>query len=124
ICMLFGAMATAAGFDARFARLSSRSDTFFDANFADDYFLSTYDIAIKVGDTWRFFDPGSTYVTYGMLYWGEEGQQALISDSKDPVFVRTPISPAEKSIQKRTARLKLNEDGTLEGEVRVEHTGQ
>jgi hypothetical protein len=33
------------------------------------------------------------------------------------------LSPAEKSVTKRTAKLKLAEDGSLEGEVRVEYTG-
>jgi hypothetical protein len=123
ISLLFGALATAAGFDARFAKLADRSDVFFDPNFTDDYFLSTYDIAVKVGDTWRFFDPGSTYVPYGMLLWREEGQQALITDPKDPVFVRTPLSPADKTVERRKAVLRLSEDGTLEGEVQIEYTG-
>jgi len=44
----------------------------------------------------------------------------------DPVFTmfaKTPLSPAEKSIQKRTATLRLTDDGTLESDVRVEYTG-
>jgi hypothetical protein len=123
ISMLFGALATAAGFDARYALLADRSDIFFDPSFTDTYFLRTYDIAVKVGNDWRFFDPGSTYIPFGMLPWREEGQPALITDPKEPVFVKTPISPPEKSLQKRTAKLRLSEEGTLEGEVRIEYTG-
>jgi len=123
IDLLFASLATAAGFDARFATLANRNDTFFDPAFPDTYFLSTYDIAIRVGDDWRFFDPSSTYVPYGMLLWQEENQQALVSDPKDPVFVKTPLSPPQKSLEKRTAKLRLSDDGTLEGDVRVEYTG-
>ncbi|MCI0486575.1 MAG: DUF3857 domain-containing protein [Blastocatellia bacterium] len=123
ISMLFGALAAAAGFDVRVAKLADRSDVFVDFNFPDSYFLKTYDIAVKVGEEWRFCDPGSTYVPYGMLSWHEEGQQALVSDPKEPFFVKTPLSPPEKSREKRTARLRLSEDGTLEGEVRIEYTG-
>src|SRR5262249_25590518 len=47
----------------------------------------------------------------------------LLADPKDPVFVNTPISPAESSMEKRTAKLRLSEDGTIEGDVRVEYTG-
>ena len=72
IDMLFAAMAIAAGFDARVANLSDRSDTFFDKSFPDDYFIQTYDIAVRVGDEWRFYDPASTYVPFGMLRWQEE----------------------------------------------------
>jgi hypothetical protein len=123
IDMLFAAMAAASGFDARVARLADRSDVFFDAGFADDYFINSYDIAVRVGDEWRFYDPASTFVPFGMLRWQEEASDALISDPKEGFFVQTPLSPPQKSLERRTARLKLSEDGTLEGEVRVEYTG-
>jgi hypothetical protein len=76
-----------------------------------------------VGSEWRFFDPGSTYVPYGMLRWEEEGQQALICDPKESTWVPTPVSGPEKSVEKRTAKLRLSEDGTIEGDVRIEYTG-
>ncbi len=123
IDFLFGALATAAGFEARYARLSDRSTRFFDPNFTDPYFMRAYNIAIKVGDKWQFFDPASTYVPFGMLRWQEEGIQALVCDGKEPALVQTQLTPAEKSLTKRTARLRLGEDGTLEGEVRAEFTG-
>lgn len=123
IDFLFAAMATAAGFDVRMANLADRSDTFFDPGFADDYFISTYDIAVRVGDTWRFFDPASTFVPHGMLRWQEEGQEALISDPNEPTWATTPMSPPEKSLEKRTGKFRLLEDGTLEGDVSLEYTG-
>ncbi len=125
IDLLFAALASALGYDARVAVLGDRSDSIFDPNFADDYFLRTYSIAVRTGDgaTWRFFDPCSTYVSGGMLPWQMEGQMALVSDNKDPQFVQTPVSAAQKSIERRTAKLRLTEDGTLEGDVRVEYGG-
>jgi hypothetical protein len=123
IDILFGALAGAAGFDVRIARISDRSDVFFDPSFKNSYFLSTYDIAVKVGDRWRFFNPGNRYVPFGMLTWSEEGVPALIPDSKEPLFVRTQMSQPDKSMQKRTAKLRLLEDGTLEGDVQIEYTG-
>ena len=126
IDMLFAAMASASGFDARVAKVGDRSEDFFDPNFPDDYFISfkgTEDVAVKVGDGWRFYDPGTTYVAKGMLRWQEEGQQALVSDPKQPFFVNTPMSGPEKSVERRTGKFKLADDGTLEGDVRVEYTG-
>ncbi|HWP44352.1 MAG TPA: DUF3857 domain-containing protein, partial [Blastocatellia bacterium] len=123
ITKLFAALAAAAGFEARLALVSDRGDIFFNPQITNSYFLSTYHVAVRVGDGWRFFDPGMTYVPYGMLRWQEEGQQVLIADPRNPVFVKTPLSSHEKSMEKRTARLKLLEDGTLEGEVRIEYTG-
>ncbi len=123
IDMLFAAMAIAAGFDARVVRLADRSDTSFDKGFPDDYFIQAYDIAVKVGDGWRFYDPASTYVPLGMLRWQEEAQEALLSDPKEPIWLRTPLSPPEKSKVKRTAKLTLSEDGTLEGDAQIEYHG-
>jgi hypothetical protein len=123
IDMLFAALATAAGFEARVARLGDREDFFFDPSFTDSYFLNTYNIAVRVEGEWRFFDPASTYVPYGMLRWQEEGQDALLPDPKEPSFVRTPLSPPEKTVERRTAKLKLGDDGTLSGDVKIEYTG-
>ncbi len=123
IDMLFASMALAAGFDARVVRLADRSDTFFDKSFPDDYFIQAYDIAVKLGDEWRFYDPASTYVPLGMLRWQEESQQALLSDPKQPIWLMTPLSPPDKSKVKRSAKLTLSEDGTLEGDAHIEYYG-
>lgn len=123
IDLLFASLAIAAGFEARVVNLADRSDIFLDRSFPDDYFLQTYEIAVKVGDSWRFYDPASTYVTHGMLRWQEEGQEALLSDPKQPTWISTPMSPPEMSKVKRTAQLTLSDDGTLEGDARVEYYG-
>ncbi len=122
--LLFAALATAAGFDARPVILSSRGMIFFDPNFTNTYFLRATDIAVKVGDQWRFYNPGYRYAPIGMLVWQEEGQDALVTDPKEPVWVKTPMTPAEKSVVKRTAKLTLSDDGTLEGDVEIAYTGQ
>jgi hypothetical protein len=123
IDMLFAALATAAGFDARIAYAADRGDIFFDPSFADPYFLGSYNIAVKVGDQWRFYDPALSYLLPGQLRWQEEGQDALVTDPKEPAWVKTPVTPAEKTMAKRTAKLTLSEDGTLEGEIEIEYTG-
>jgi hypothetical protein len=123
IALLFAALANASGFDARIARLADRSDIFWNRGFPDPYFLRTYDVAVKIDNEWVFYDPTSRYIPTGMLRWQEEGQEALITDPKEPVFVRTPLSSPEKSKQKRTAKLRLSEDGTLEGDINIEFSG-
>ncbi len=123
IDMLFAALASAAGFEARIVNLGDRSDMFVDKSFPDDYFMQAYDIAVRVGEQWRFYDPASTYVPHGMLRWQEEGEEALLSDPKEPVWIRTPLSSPDKSTQRRKAKLRLSEDGTLEGDVRIEYYG-
>ncbi len=121
--MLFAALARAAGFDARLALSGNRDDLFFDKTLANSYFLGSSFIAVRVGENWQYFSPAEMYTSFGMLGWPEEGQDALITDSKEPVWVKTKVSPPEKSLEKRTAKLRLLEDGTLEGDVRIEYTG-
>ena len=127
IDLLFAALATAAGFEARMAHLADRSDIFFSPRafeyLLNMYFMRSYNIAVRIGNDWRFFDPASTYIPFGMLRWQEEGGQAFIVDPARSLFVPTPVAPAEKSLQTRTAEFRLSEDGALEGDVRMEYTG-
>lgn len=122
--ILFGAMAKAAGFDARLAFSGNRSEVFFNPNVANlDLMLGSGSIAVKVADKWRFFSPASYYTPYGMMSWIEEDQTSLVTDSKELIWQQIPLSPSEKSLEKRTGTFKMLEDGTLEGEVRIELTG-
>lgn len=119
INQLFVALASASGYDARIVNMAGRDDYFFDPALANAYFLRRASVAVRVQNAWRFFDLADPYVESGMLSWQEEGVPALISDPKEPAFVMTPISPPERTLTKRTARLTLSEDGTLEGTVEV-----
>jgi hypothetical protein len=121
--LLFAALANASGLDARIVLSPNRGDMFFDKGLLNSYFIAPQNIAVNVGGTWKFFNPGLNYVPYGMLRWQEEGEQALITDPKQPVWVETPMSEPDKSKINRQAKLKLLDDGTLEGDVRVEYTG-
>lgn len=123
IDLLFAALANAAGFDARIVLAPDRGDLFFDKSLPNAYFIAPQHIAVNVGGTWKFFNPGFNYIPLGMLRWQEEGLQALITDPKNPIWVNTPLSSHAKSLVKRTAKLKLADDGTVEGDVRVEYTG-
>jgi transglutaminase-like putative cysteine protease len=123
IDLLFAALATATGFDARIVLAPDLGDLFFDKGLPNAYFLEPSNIAVNVGGTWKFFNPGFNYVPFGMLRWQEEGEPSLITDPKQPVWVTTPLSPPERSQIKRRAKLRLDQDGTLEGDVTLEFTG-
>jgi hypothetical protein len=122
INLLFAGLATAAGFEARMALLPNRGQRLFNRNVVIPGALRPAAVAIDLNGKWKFFDPGLKYVETGMLRWQEEGVDALIADSR-PVWVTTPMSPPEKSKEKRTAVLNLGEDGTLEGDITIEYNG-
>jgi hypothetical protein len=120
---LFASLATAAGFEARLAFGGDRSEKFFDPNQAHVSFIHFSSIAVKVNGEWRYYDPGSLFVPYGMLAWMEENTSVLLLGYKDYITTRTPLSGAQKSVAKRSGKFKLLEDGTLEGTVKIEYTG-
>jgi len=123
IDLLFAALASAAGFDARIAMSPDRGQLFFNKSIANGYFIEPTSIAVKFGDQWKFFNPGYDYIPAGMLRWQEEGLEALVTDPKQPVWWKVPMSEPEQSRVKRLAKLKLSEDGTIEGDVELAYTG-
>lgn len=121
---LFGSMARAAGFDVRLALSGDRSEMFFNPRIPNvSLMLNSSSVAVMVGSDWKLFSPAEYYTPYGMLGWVEEGQPALITDPKEIIWKNIPLTPSERSMEKRSGKFKLLEDGTLEGEGRIEYTG-
>jgi hypothetical protein len=120
--LLFAALANAADLQARIALLPDRSKRFFSRSLQIPGALPWSIIAVRVGENWKFFNPGGRFAAAGMSFWHIEGVDALIVD-QSPKWVMTPISPPEKSKETRVATLSLDENGTLEGDVTVEYTG-
>jgi hypothetical protein len=123
IDFLFAALANAAGFEARIARIPDRGDTFFDRRRPTTYFIDNFSVAVRINDKWMFFDPLSRYLEPGMLRWQEEGQQALISDPKEGFWTPTQHLEPQRSLRRRRAAFKLLDNGTLEGKVEYSYTG-
>jgi hypothetical protein len=121
--VLFAAMASAAGLDARPVLVADRNDIAFNPRMTDQYFLPNIDMAVKVQGQWKLYDVSARLLPSNMLLWNEEGMQALVSDPRKPVFVESPFSPPESSVILRSARFALAEDGTLEGDVDQQYSG-
>ena len=123
INLLFASLAQAAGFEARVAFSGHSGDFFFDRSYMHSSFLRTSLIAVRTGEGWQLLSPAGRYTPYGMKPWPVEAQDVLITDPKQPVWVRSVAAGPDKSVERRTGRFKLSEDGTLEGDVRIEYTG-
>jgi transglutaminase-like putative cysteine protease len=121
--ILLLALANAAGFDARVAAAPNRADLFERSVQQHPYFFAGRLVAIRSGDGWLFADPGNEYAAAGQLRWQYEHEGVVIADPKDAVVVRTPLVRAEYSVKRRTGTFKLLDDGTLEGDVRLEFAG-
>ena len=122
--ILFGSMAHSLGFDTRIAYSGNRNKMIFDPRMTNEAFVHRAAIAVQVGSDWKFFDPGTSFVPFGMLAWFEEDTWALVVGEKQHGWIKTPITPIDKTVSRRTGKFKLSEDGTLEGDVRIEYNGQ
>jgi hypothetical protein len=120
---LFAALGREVGLDARPARTGSRDDLLFDRRLTDSYFLDNGAVAIRDGDRWQLYDASDPLLEAGKLTWQAEGMAALVTDAKQPEFITVPATPAEDSLTSRTAKLTLEEDGTLEGDLERTWTG-
>src|SRR5215204_4537926 len=124
IDLLFASLAKAAGFDVNGMFSGDRSDNFF--NYEKDLnprYIHRSGIAIRRGNIWVPFNPGTPFMPYGMTFWHDELISTMITGSGGYNWIRLPLADQTKNLSKRTGKFKLLEDGTLEGLVHVEHNG-
>ena len=126
IDLLFASLAKAAGYEVNLVVSGDRSENFFNPDkYGSRAFVHPACIAVKVGEQWEYFNPGTPYLPYRKLVWYEEGVTGmLIGDKGDGLWKISPMTQAADSPAKRTGRFKLLEDGTLEGTARFEFDGQ
>jgi transglutaminase-like putative cysteine protease len=76
----------------------------------------------KLG-TLLLFDPTSTATGFGILPLDEEGGHALLVTGDGGELITLPTTPARANQLRRTAKLQLDVDGTLRGEIEETRTG-
>lgn len=123
VTMLYIALAKALGHDPRLVRISSQNNAFFNRDFTDLYYLGSFAVAVRLEDRWQFLDPAAPSMPFGMLPARKQGRVALIADPKAGTLVLTPTAPAGQSLSTRSGQFQLHGDGTLEGDVILEHSG-
>src|SRR5262249_37567935 len=91
--------------------------------FADQYFADDIAMAIKAGESWKFFDATDRHLYPAMLPAEEEGMFAIVADPKDLILTGTPRAEPDASSETRIAKLKLPAQGSLAGDVDEAYTG-
>lgn len=124
LSIAFIAMARSLGLDARVVLASSWTQGAFKKDLKDTSYLNEMLVAVKLGDDWKFYDPKECRTSPGTLNWSNEGNAALVATANAAEWVTLPGTPIEKSQLKRTARLRVDEAGTLTGTVSIEYSGQ
>ena len=119
----FIALAQAAGYDARYARVADRRSFLFTPELQSGYFLNNADAAVSVDGKWKFYDVSDPWAPPGTLTWPEQGVYALLLDSKNSEWVQTPLLTSDDTKKQRIADLKLSADGDVEGDIRELYWG-
>jgi hypothetical protein len=124
IDLLFASLARAAGFDVNEMFSGDRSNNFF--NYENDLslrYIHRSGVAVRRGNEWKPFNPGTPFMPVGMVFWHDEAVSTLIAGGGTYGWIKLPMADYAKNLSKRTGKFKLLEDGTLEGSIRVEHNG-
>ena len=87
-----------------------------------DLFTPPQQIAIKVGDEWKFYNPGTKFLPMGQLVWQEEANWAQVVSEDKYEWAKTPFtdqtSTATKRISSRTLRRPVDRTTEESWEVR------
>lgn len=122
ITRLFVALARGAGFTASVVFVSSRESRLFDREVLSFSQLDSEIARVRLNGKDIFLDPGTRFCPYGLMRWMRTGTAAM--DMADPgQFISTPGAPEDSAIIERSAELKLDTEGAVKGEVRIEFEG-
>ena len=122
VTRFFVALARGAGFTASVVFVSSRESRLFDKEVLSFSQLDSEIALVQLNGKRVYLDPGTRYCPYGLLRWNRTGTAAM--DMSNPGdFINTPGAGEESAFISRSAELKLNPDGAVQGEVRIEFSG-
>ena len=123
VLLLFLALANAAGMEARVAASPNRASFFHSPKYDHQAFLHGRLAVVRGPAGWVAVDPANEQSADGSLRWFYENQELLVADPNELVSVKTVFNPPAAAKKRRVGRFRLLEDGTLEGECRLEYTG-
>ncbi len=120
---LYLALVRAAGFEAYGCWVSNRREYFFTPNTMESSKLNANVVLVKLNGKDLYFDPGAEFTPFGMLTWSETGVRGLRLDKDGGSWIETSLPKASESRVERDAKLKLSDNGDLEGKLTVTYTG-
>jgi len=123
ITLLFLGMARAAGLEASAVRISTRDDHFFSKSLMKARDLRTYVVLVKLNGKDVYFDPGTAFAPCGLLPWSETLSPGLKLDRDGGTWITTSAPQSSDSEIERKADLKLTQEGSLEGKLKVTYSG-
>jgi hypothetical protein len=121
--LFFTALLRSAGFDASIVEVTSRDSAIFDPIVPDANQLNSMVVQVRLNGKSLYFDPATRFCPFGLLPWYEANTGGVRWDKTGGETVQVP-GDDESSAVDRTAELKLQADGMLDGSLKVEFTRQ
>ncbi len=120
---IYLALVRAAGFEAYGVLVASRNEYFFNPKTLENHKLNANVVLVKLNGKELYFDPGAAFTPFGLLTWSETGVPGLCLDKEGGTWVKTTLPQSSESRVERVAKLRLTDDGSLEGKLTVTYTG-
>ena len=124
LTLLFVAMARSVGIPARVMWVTNRDSFLFDKELPTTYQLDDHIAVLEINGKEVYLDPGTKFCPYGLLYWPHTGTEGLKETGKGAELSQTPAPVYTDAVEKRVARLKLDETGAVSGVMGVGYFGQ
>lgn len=123
ITWLFLALARAAGFEAYPCRVSSRAEYFFGKDRMNSAELGRDVVLVNLNGKPMYFDPGAQFVPFNQLPWIETAVPGLKLTKDGVSWIVTTLPDSSVTQITRSADLRLTDEGTVEGKLRITFTG-
>ena len=121
---LFTALTRSAGFDASIVEVVSRNSAIFEEEVPDASQLNAMVVLVRLNGQDLYFDPATRFCPYGLVPWFESDTHGVRWDKLNANVVRVQPASSGTGATERTANLKLQPDGGLEGTLEITFTGQ
>lgn len=120
---VFASLCQNQGIDVYMAQVENRKEYSYQPFAIGSFNLSDWAVAARTETGWRFFDPGSSFLPFGMLNPENTGVTAIVADKKFYYMTKTSDTDASLSRETRIADVTLDEFGDLVGLVRLKYSG-
>lgn len=124
INFLFVGLARASGFDATELRVTPRNHELFTPATEDEEQVGADVVWVKAGDKEYYLDPASRYSPFGLLPWFETETSGVRLTKDGATMAQTPALHSTDATLVRHADLKIGPDGSIEGKVQLDFTGE
>jgi hypothetical protein len=121
---LFVAMARAAGIPAHLMIVTSRENNYFEPSYLSADQLDWEIAIVGLNGKEVFLDPGTKFCPYGLLYWELSATGGLRETDNGTAIAQTPGPEYTQAITQRIGRFVMNDDGTIEGNMKAVFMGQ